>query len=155
MEGTTRCQTSTQYHMHSSIMRHPHTTLPHLRRLRLGPFLFFLLSILLILSLSNSNLSYSLPSSSSPSSSSSSSSASFSLFPLVTGFPFTPPVSRLTFAPLNKSRTIRLGFLGSTNLPNTNTQTGGAPALFAARLAVQQLNEQVRREEERQTKGSS
>ena len=39
-------------------------------------------------------------------------------------------------------RTLRLGFLGSTNLPNSNTQQGGAPALFAARLAVQQINAQ-------------
>lgn len=43
---------------------------------------------------------------------------------------------------LQKPRTLRLGFLGSTNLPNSNTQTGGAPALFAARLAVAHLNAQ-------------
>jgi ABC-type branched-subunit amino acid transport system substrate-binding protein len=48
----------------------------------------------------------------------------------------------------NKTRTVTLGFLGSTNLRtssgaiNSNTLAGGAPALFAVRLAVETLNAQ-------------
>ena len=35
---------------------------------------------------------------------------------------------------------LTLGFLGPTNLPNTNTQTGGHPALFAFKLAIRDIN---------------
>ncbi len=35
---------------------------------------------------------------------------------------------------------LTLGFLGPTNLPNTNTQAGGHPALFAFKLAIRDIN---------------
>ncbi len=35
---------------------------------------------------------------------------------------------------------LTLGFLGSTNLPNANTQVGGHPALFAFKLAIRDIN---------------
>ena len=35
---------------------------------------------------------------------------------------------------------LTLGFLGPTNLPSSNTQAGGHPALFASRLAIRDLN---------------
>lgn len=37
-------------------------------------------------------------------------------------------------------KSLTLGFIGPTNLPNTNTQTGGHPALFAVKLAIQEIN---------------
>src|SRR5687768_1127137 len=70
------------------------------------------------------------------------------------GFPLSSfPVggSPLSDVPLPKSRSVVLGFLGATNLyvlpappgappqSNSNTLAGGAPALFAARLAVNHL----------------
>ncbi|CAF0782681.1 unnamed protein product [Rotaria sordida] len=35
---------------------------------------------------------------------------------------------------------LTLGFLGPTNLPNSNTQAGGHPALFAFKLAIRDIN---------------
>ena len=35
---------------------------------------------------------------------------------------------------------LTLGFLGPTNLPSTNTQAGGHPALFAFKLAIHDIN---------------
>jgi hypothetical protein len=35
---------------------------------------------------------------------------------------------------------LTLGFLGPTNLPSSNTQAGGHPALFAFKLAIRDLN---------------
>ncbi len=35
---------------------------------------------------------------------------------------------------------LTLGFLGATNLPNSNTQVGGHPALFAFKLAIRDIN---------------
>jgi hypothetical protein len=35
---------------------------------------------------------------------------------------------------------LTLGFLGPTNLPNSNAQAGGHPALFAFKLAIRDIN---------------
>ncbi len=35
---------------------------------------------------------------------------------------------------------LTLGFLGPTNLPNSNSAAGGQPALFAFKLAIRDLN---------------
>ncbi len=35
---------------------------------------------------------------------------------------------------------LTLGFLGPTNLPNSNSQAGGHPALFAFKLAIRDIN---------------
>ncbi len=35
---------------------------------------------------------------------------------------------------------LTLGFIGPTNLPNSNTQAGGHPALFAFKLAIRDIN---------------
>lgn len=35
---------------------------------------------------------------------------------------------------------LTLGFIGPTNLPNSNAQAGGLPALFAFKLAINDIN---------------
>ena len=35
---------------------------------------------------------------------------------------------------------LTLGFLGPTTLPNSNSQAGGQPALFAFKLAIEDIN---------------
>ncbi len=35
---------------------------------------------------------------------------------------------------------LTLGFIGPTNLPNSNSQAGGHPALFAFKLAIRDIN---------------
>lgn len=43
-------------------------------------------------------------------------------------------------ANFTKPSSLTLGFIGPTNLPNANSQTGGHPALFAFKLAIRDVN---------------